>query len=80
MADFTVGGKKIPKAAVYGGAGIAVIGGALYLRHQQAQNAAATTADAGANTGIDPSTGYAYGSAEDAAALANQDSYIEGLP
>ena len=53
-------------------------GGILLYSYSRAkkQSAAATAATAGANTGIDPATGYAYGSAEDAAALTAQSSYI----
>jgi hypothetical protein len=47
----------------------------VFYRQKKAQQAAATAA-AGANIGIDPATGYAYGSPEDAAALANQGAYI----
>lgn len=59
-----------------------LVGGGVFLlllivfyRQKKAHQAAAT-ASAGANTGIDPATGFPYGSAEDAAALANQGSYI----
>lgn len=57
------------------GGGAVVIIGIGYYRSKKA-DAAAATAAAGANTGIDPATGFAYGSAEDAAALANQGAYI----
>lgn len=63
------------KTAILGGAAVVILAGIVYMRSRKASQAAAT-ANAGANTGIDPATGYAYGSAEDAAALANQASYI----
>lgn len=54
--------------------GVAIVGGfyVMYRRQQQAN----ATAAAGANTGIDPATGYAFGSPEDAAALSAQQSYV----
>lgn len=54
--------------------GVAVVGGfyVIYKRQQKAN----ATASAGANTGIDPATGYAYGSPEDAAALTAQGTYV----
>lgn len=62
-------------AMLVGGGGLVVVGVA-YYRHQKAAQAAAaastTTAatDAANATGIDPATGFPYGSAEDSAALA----------
>ena len=74
---FKIGGMHIPKPVAYIGGGAAVIAGAVYYRGKQQQAAAdAASADAGANTGIDPATGYPYGSAEDSSALANQSAYI----
>jgi hypothetical protein len=67
---------EIPKKWAIGGAAVAVIGVAMYYRHYQASKAQTAAASAGANTEIDPATGYAYGSAEDAAALGAQQSYI----
>lgn len=67
----------IKKEYVYVGGGLlVVIVSVVWYRSRQQANAAAATAAAGANTGIDPATGYPYGSAEDAAALANQGNYI----
>jgi hypothetical protein len=78
MADtLNIGGMHIPKPVAIIGAGAIVIGGAVYIRGKQSASAAnAAAATAGANTGIDPATGYPYGSAEDASALGSQSSYI----
>lgn len=65
----------IKKEYLLVGGGILLIVGVTYYKTRKAKQAAATAA-AGANVGIDPATGYAYGSAEDAAALANQAQYI----
>ncbi len=66
------------KTAVLLGGGLTVVAAIAYYRHQknaQAANAASTasqaTTDANAG-GIDPATGFPYGSAEDEAALAQQ--------
>jgi hypothetical protein len=56
------------------GAAVVILGVA-YYRSKKASDAAAI-ASAGASVGVDPATGFLYGSAEDAAALANQGSYI----
>lgn len=69
--------------ALVGGGGIAVLFVYLYRKH--AQNAAANTAAASQGTatpsdaGIDPATGYAYGSPEDQAAIAAQEGYGNGV-
>jgi hypothetical protein len=65
-------GGSHPKKQVYlyGGAIAIVVAYALYKKRQNA--ATATTADP---TQTDPATGYAYGSAEDATALAGQSAY-----
>jgi hypothetical protein len=67
------------KTAMIAGGGAIVLIGVVYYRSKQAAaaNAAATSAAAttDANTGqsgMDPATGFPYGSAEDAAALAQQ--------
>jgi hypothetical protein len=78
-----VGGIKAPKkpTLIIGG-GVLVIGAAFYYRQKKASDAAsqaAVVSQSGANTGIDPATGYAYGSAEDAAALSNQGQYISPM-
>lgn len=70
-----IAGKKVNKMAVFVIGGGLAVGGVLYYRNKQSA-AAATVASSGANTEIDPATGYAYGSPEDAAALANQGSYV----
>lgn len=78
MADtLNIGGMHIPKPVAIIGAGAIVIGGAVYIRGKQSASAAnAAAATAGANTGIDPATGYPYGSAEDASAMSAQSAYI----
>lgn len=53
------------------GLAVAIMGYSYYRAKKQSAVAAS-----GANTGIDPATGFAYGSAEDAAALAAQTSYV----
>lgn len=72
-------GSDVNKKTAYTvGIGLAGILGVVYFRSRKtaaANAAAAATAQSGANTGIDPATGYAYGSAEDAAALSNQGQY-----
>lgn len=77
MPDGTMnlGGMHMKKnTVIIAAAGGVLVIGVLIYRHKQAQSKA--VADAGANTGIDPATGYAYGSPEDAAALANQQNYV----
>jgi hypothetical protein len=66
---------NVKKEYLFIGAGALLIVGVAYYRSKKTAQAAATAA-AGANNGIDPATGYPYGSAEDSAALANQGSYI----
>lgn len=79
--ELNVGGLKMKKStALIAGAGIAGLGAIYLVRQRNAQRtatAAAASQNAGANTGIDPATGYPYGSTEDAAALANQNNYIQ---
>lgn len=58
------------------GAGV-VIMGMLYMRSKKASDNAAAIAASGESVGINPATGYVYGSAEDAAALANQADYMK---
>jgi hypothetical protein len=84
MADtISVGGKKFPKKpALIAIGGVIVVGGVVYYRKQQTASAdAATTSDTTSadQSGIDPATGFPYGSAEDSAALA-QFSVGPGLP
>lgn len=69
----------VKKEYVVLGAGAVILFGVAYYRQKKAKQASAA-ANAGANTGIDPATGYPYGSAEDAAALANQNGYITPTP
>lgn len=54
--------------------GVAVVGG-FYVIYRRQQRANANAA-AGANTQIDPATGYAFGSPQDAASLSAQQSYV----
>lgn len=68
-------GEVSKKTALIAGAGVAVIGFIVYYRHQQSAASDASVAAAGSED-IDPATGYAYGSPEDAAALASQSSYV----
>jgi hypothetical protein len=68
-------GEVSKKTALIVGGGLFGLLIIVYYRSKKAKDAAATAA-AGANTGIDPATGYTYGSPEDAAALANQSAYV----
>lgn len=81
MADtLDIGGMKIQKkTAAIAGIGIVGLFGIQWYRNKQAQSAAAAantsaTQQAG-QTEIDPSTGFPYGSTEDAAALQSQLNY-----
>jgi hypothetical protein len=69
-------GEVSKKTAVLVGGGAGLLLVILYYRSRKNAAAAAATAAAGANTGIDPATGYTYGSPEDAAALAAQGAYV----
>lgn len=60
------------KTALYGAGVVAVLGGIVWYRHKQTAAATPVATDGE----IDPATGYAYGSPEDAAALASQSSYV----
>lgn len=75
-----IAGLKLSKTAAIGGGAAIVVVGAIYIRRQNASKAAAAqqaaAQTAGSNTGIDPATGYPYGSTEDAAALGNQNNYV----
>jgi hypothetical protein len=64
----TIAGKHVPKVAVYGGIGVAVVGGVLWIRSRNSSAAAATagTATAAADPSVDPATGIPY--AQEAAA------------
>lgn len=82
MADtFDIGGMKIQKkTAAIVGIGLIGIIGIEWYKNKQAQSAAAAanaqaTQQAGQNE-IDPSTGFPYGSSEDAAALQSQSNYM----
>jgi hypothetical protein len=65
-------GEVSKKTAVIVGVGLVGLLGIVYYRSKKAK----ATAGAGANTGIDPATGYPYGSPEDAAALEAQAAYV----
>jgi hypothetical protein len=54
-----IGGKEIPNWAVYGGVGVAVVGGVLWWRNRSGTASSATTAAADPNL-IDPATGIPY--------------------
>ena len=63
------------KTALIVGGGLAgILGIAWYRSKKQAQDAGATPTDA---TTIDPASGYAYGSPEEAAFLAQQGGYVD---
>lgn len=70
MAEVNIAGHKMSRgAAIAVGVGGVVV---VYFAYKQHKNAAANAAAAsttGSNSNIDPQTGYAYGSAEDQAAL-----------
>lgn len=68
-------GSLSKKTGLFLAAGTILVFGYTWYRAKQS-SAAAASATAGANDGIDPATGYAYGSAEDAAALTAQAAYI----
>lgn len=65
-------GEVSKKTAAMVGGGAALLLLIVWYRTKKAKAVAA----AGANTGINPATGYPYGSPEDAAALANQASFV----
>jgi len=62
------------KYALIGGVVLVGVLGIAWYRSKKSAQASATAA-AGESVGIDPATGYIYGSAEDAAALTNQGGY-----
>jgi hypothetical protein len=65
------------KTALYIGGAIVVVGGIVWYRNR---NATSSTTDPTTDAEIDPATGYAYGSPEDAAALAAQSAYVTPTP
>jgi len=74
-----IGGKQIPNWAVYGGVGVAVVGGVLWWRNRSASSgsaAAATTAATDPNL-IDPATGIPY--ADETAGAINSAGGLSGL-
>lgn len=68
-------GSVSKKTAALIGAGVIVVAGIVYYRGKKASLAEAAIAEAG-QSDINPATGFPYGSAEDAAALAAQASFI----
>lgn len=74
-----IGGREIPNWAVYGGVGVAVVGGVLWWRNHSASSstaAAATTAATDPNL-IDPATGIPY--ADESAGAINSAGGLSGL-
>lgn len=72
-------GRQSKKTVILLAAGGAVVVGVAVWRYRQQQSAnASTTPDPGTAETVDPTTGYPYGSADDAAALADQYSYDTG--
>jgi len=67
-------GSVSKKTALLVGGGVAVLAGVMYYRGKQQEQ----PSTAGASTEINPATGYVYGSAEDAAAMAAQGDYLTG--
>lgn len=68
-------GHMSKKTAAIVGVGAAGVVAVAYYRQKKTQAQAQSVADAGSSE-IDPATGYPYGSAEDAAALAAQNAYV----
>jgi hypothetical protein len=71
-------GQVSKKTAVIAGGFVLALAGIVWYRQRQANAKAASVAAAGGST-IDPATGYPYGSAEDAAALATQAGYVSAV-
>lgn len=70
------GAGPVKKKSLYIGLGfLAVAGGIYYVRHKGASSSSSSSTATTSPDAIDPATGYAYGSPEDAAALANQSAY-----
>lgn len=67
-------GQVQKKTALYLAGGAVLLGGIVWYRQKQSASTATTANPADAE--IDPATGFAYGSAEDAAALAQQAAYV----
>jgi hypothetical protein len=55
VADMTIAGKKVPKWAVYGGVGVAVVGGVLWYKNRRSSSSSSSNA-----SGTDPVTGLPY--------------------
>lgn len=73
-----IGGKEVPNWAVYGGVGVAVVGGVLWWRNRSSSSTAssATTAATDPNL-IDPATGIPY--ADETAGSLSGSSGLSGL-
>lgn len=63
----TIGGKQVPKWAVYGGTGVVVVGGILYFRHKNGGSSSSSSATDpvtglpySMDNQVDPSTGLTY--------------------
>ncbi len=78
MADILSGTVNVPAMGKVEKKTLVIVGGiaAVVLGIVWYRSRSATPSDAGANVGINPATGYPFGSAEDLAALAAQDSYV----
>lgn len=58
-----IAGKQVPNWAVYGGVGVAVVGGVLWWRNRSGSSSAGTTASTATDpNAIDPATGMPYAS------------------
>lgn len=76
MADtLNLFGTKVNKNVAFAGGGILGLTAIYFWRQNKTKQAAQASVDAAGQSGIDPATGYPYGSAEDAAALDTQNSY-----
>jgi hypothetical protein len=69
-------GKTNKNTAYLLGGGVVLLGGIAWYRSRNAAGSSSSTTAAADTTQIDPATGFPYGSAEDAAALAQQASYV----
>lgn len=65
-------GEVSKKTALYMGAGVTALAAYVWYRHRQLGTSTSTSSTDTSGTEIDPATGFAYGSAEDLAALAAQ--------
>jgi Fibronectin type III domain len=76
----TIAGHQVPKTLAFGGGALVVVAAIVYYRRKQASSSASSAAAAAGTSstdtaaGIDPATGFPYGSPEDQAALASMGS------